>query len=632
MSGHITSALFVFSDAGKEHIELVEQNPHGTAITSVSFNNLQKNPSPILNDVTHVVICAELDIIKKVMNYSLEYGFSIGLLPLPSQRAIIQCYAIPKIASEAISLALVDEPSPIDLVFCNDKILLFKGSIGRIPLVDNPDNTSKIRIILNGLKDIVSLKLLSFTITTNGSNKATITTAACGCMMFENPERSFASGAISHDSSFTDKMVSTVIVAPFSIVAYFKLMLTRLFSSPVANRIPDSIGHIKSPHFTIDSEKELNVLIDGKNLTKTPLECRVIPAAIRLNHGKDQESGKQRTSPDKEKILIKSLPVGKELLKAKNAKVPFFTYASEERFKDLFIALKDDARIDSAYVVLMILSTILATVGLFLNSSSVIIGAMILAPLMAPIISLAMGLLRYDRKLFRNSCWKIGLGILLALFTAALLTLVSPYQPFTGEMQGRLNPTVLDLIVAIAAGIAGAYTKSFKEILHSLAGVAIAVALVPPLAVAGIGLGRLDPLFFSQAFLLFGTNLIGIILAATITFRVLGFSPVVRDKRAVLIVSLFLVLIAIPLSMAYQGIVERARFEKSWQQERFLVNGKYLIVQEAILNEFHDKKILTIEIHAREQLNRDDLTKFKNKIEQNFNEDIIIRAKITYIP
>ena len=63
-------------------------------------------------------------------------------------------------------------------------------------------------------------------------------------------------------------------------------------------------------------------------------------------------------------------------------------------------------------------------------------------------------------------------------------------------MQGRLNPTVLDLLVAIAAGVAGAYTKSFKEILQSLAGVAIAVALVPPLAVAGIGLGRLDPSFF----------------------------------------------------------------------------------------------------------------------------------------
>ena len=131
---------------------------------------------------------------------------------------------------------------------------------------------------------------------------------------------------------------------------------------------------------------------------------------------------------------------------------------------------------------------------------------MVLAPLMAPIIALSMGLLRYERRLVRQSLWKIGAGIFLALLTSILLTLLSPYQPFTGEMQGRLNPTVLDLIVAIAAGIAGAYTKSFKEILQSLAGVAIAVALVPPLAVAGVGLGRFDPSFFGHAFLLFLTT------------------------------------------------------------------------------------------------------------------------------
>ena len=78
--------------------------------------------------------------------------------------------------------------------------------------------------------------------------------------------------------------------------------------------------------------------------------------------------------------------------------MPFFTYASEERFKDLFTALRDDARLDSTYLILMVLSTVLATVGLYLNSSSVIIGAMLLAPLMAPIIALAMSLLRYGQE------------------------------------------------------------------------------------------------------------------------------------------------------------------------------------------------------------------------------------------
>ena len=89
--------------------------------------------------------------------------------------------------------------------------------------------------------------------------------------------------------------------------------------------------------------------------------------------------------------------------------------------------------------------------------------------------------------------------MVLALGAAAMTAFICPYDPITPEMQARLNPSLLDLAVAIIAGIAGAYTKSFKEILQSLAGVAIAVALVPPLAVAGIGLGRMDMFIFGSA-------------------------------------------------------------------------------------------------------------------------------------
>ncbi|NNK94997.1 MAG: DUF389 domain-containing protein, partial [Desulfobacterales bacterium] len=182
------------------------------------------------------------------------------------------------------------------------------------------------------------------------------------------------------------------------------------------------------------------------------------------------------------------------------------------------------------------------------------------------------------------------------------------------------------------AGIAGAYTKSFREILQSLAGVAIAVALVPPLAVAGIGLGRFDISFFFQAFLLFSTNLIGIVLAATFTFRVLGFSPAIRDKRSIGVVSVFLLAIFIPLYLAFQGIIDRSEFERSWQHERFLVNGKYLIVDQAQLHRFNQVNVLTVNILVREQLSRRDLNEFKRKIKRNFSDDIVIRAKFTYIP
>ena len=376
----------------------------------------------------------------------------------------------------------------------------------------------------------------------------------------------------------------------------------------------------------------MRVDIDGEPATTTPLHCKVLPGALRVNLGEELYAGESKAKKVKEQIRIDALPAGKELVKARNRKVPFFAYASEERFKDLFTALRDDARIGTIYLTLMFLSTILATTGLYLNSSSVIIGAMLLAPLMAPIVSLAMGILRQDVLMMKRSIGTIALGIVLVLLTSAVMTLFFTYKPVTGEMEARLRPTVLDLIVAITAGVAGAYTKSHKEILQSLAGVAIAVALVPPLAVAGIGIGRLDPEFFGQAFLLFSTNLIGIVLAATFTFRILGYSPAVKSKRGIGIVFFLLMLISIPLYLSYQQIVETTNLEKGWQVERFFVHGKYLIIKNANLSEYGNREILNVDILARDQLTRDDLAELKRKIGYNFSEDLVIRANIIHIP
>ncbi len=280
----------------------------------------------------------------------------------------------------------------------------------------------------------------------------------------------------------------------------------------------------------------------------------------------------------------------------------------------------------------MLLSTLLATIGLYLNSASVIIGAMLLAPLMAPIVSLAMGLLRRDEWLSLESMKKAVVGVIIALMAASLISLLFPHKPVTSEMEARLNPTLLDLGVAIVAGIAGAYTKSFKEILQSLAGVAIAVALVPPLAVAGIGLGRLDFYFFAEAFLLFSTNFIGITLAAALTFRALGYSAAVKNMRGMVLIMVMLVLISFPLFFSYKSIVEKVVFEKAWQQERFLVNDKYLIIKKAKLAHRRDREVIYVDILARDQLTRNDLAEFKRKIQRNFSNKLIVRANITYIP
>lgn len=96
--------------------------------------------------------------------------------------------------------------------------------------------------------------------------------------------------------------------------------------------------------------------------------------------------------------------------------------------------------------------------------------------------------------------------------------------------------------------------------------------------------------------------------------------------------ALFLVLITIPLYLSYNSIVETMVFETSWQQERFLVNGKYLIVKKAELTHYRDKEVIVMDIMAREPLTREDLAQFKRKIQANFTKKLIIRASTIYIP
>jgi uncharacterized hydrophobic protein (TIGR00271 family) len=631
MTEYVTSALFVHTEDTTHLIKPLQNNSLGTQITSVAFDALMQTPQEQLEGVAHVVVAGPLDVIKEILRLAMKHQFSIGIIPTKKQKHLIKFYDLPKNPSAAVELALRQDGQSMDLILCNGKIMLFKAAIGRIPFLDTPAKASWIQILLNGLRKFVGFRLYTFKFGTAG--KKEIDTAASGCMILQHFRGSFASRLISHDHSLTDGMASLVISAPISIIEYVKLLQQALRSSKRYKKLPSSIGYIKSPQIDIESETRLEVFIDDQHATHTPLHCEAIAKAVHVNVGNNLRVESSSTNASKEKIDINNLPRKKELFKAKKQKrIPFFSYASDERFHDLFPALREDARLNSIYLVLMVLSTMLAAIGLYLNSASVIIGAMLLAPLMTPIVSLSMGILRGNIELFKDSIGKIVLGILIALLSSALITLLFPHKPITDEMLARMNPTLLDLGVAIISGIAAAYSKSFKEIIQSLAGVAIAVALVPPLTVAGIGIGRWDFYIFYQAFLLFSTNLVGIIIAATYTFRILGYSAAVRSRRSIGVVFIFLVLISIPLYLTYFRIVEDRVFEQSWQKERFLVNEKYLIIRKASIFWRGDKRIILMEILAREPLTREDLTAFKKKIQANFNKKLIIRIKTFYIP
>lgn len=221
---------------------------------------------------------------------------------------------------------------------------------------------------------------------------------------------------------------------------------------------------------------------------------------------------------------------------------------------EVYRTLRRGARPDVDFFVLIVLASVIAALGLLQNSAAVIIGAMLVAPLMTPILALSLGVVHGDVRLLRLSLESALKGITLAVAVAVGMVLLAPRSNLTSEMISRAHPTLLDLTVALASGAAGAYAIARKEVAAALPGVAIAAALLPPLCVVGAGIALARPEVAGGAFLLFVTNLIAISLAGAVVFMLLGFRPMSdererqRNFRRGLAVSLvLLVVISVPL-------------------------------------------------------------------------------------
>ncbi len=201
---------------------------------------------------------------------------------------------------------------------------------------------------------------------------------------------------------------------------------------------------------------------------------------------------------------------------------------SKEERVDVYKQIRRGARPQIDFFMMIGLASGIAALGLLLNSPAVIIGAMLVAPLMAAIVGIGLGIVQADDKLLGLSASATIRGMLLAISMGLLAGLiipgVDPAHPPT-EILGRTAPSLLDLGVALVSGLAGAYAICRKNVSSSLPGVAIAAALVPPLATAGIGIAWLKMEIAQGALVLFFTNLVAISAASALVFFLLGFRP-----------------------------------------------------------------------------------------------------------
>ncbi|MGI8502282.1 MAG: DUF389 domain-containing protein [Hassallia sp.] len=225
--------------------------------------------------------------------------------------------------------------------------------------------------------------------------------------------------------------------------------------------------------------------------------------------------------------------------------------------------LLEESTPNPTYLILIVSSCAIATFGLLTNSAAVIIGAMIIAPLMLPIRGLAFGALAGNVRLFRQGIIAVVIGTLLAVAIACSLGLLVGISNFGSEVLSRSKPTLLDLGIALVAGAISGYAKVQPKISTSLAGTAIAVALMPPVCVIGLGMSQANWSLSQGATLLYLTNLLGITLACMLTFFIIGYSPVKRARTPLIFTLIFTSVLLIPLTFSFGRLVQQARLESS---------------------------------------------------------------------
>jgi len=305
---------------------------------------------------------------------------------------------------------------------------------------------------------------------------------------------------------------------------------------------------------------------------------------------------------------------------------------AEER-STVYRQVREGAGADIDYFVMISLAAIIATLGLLLNSPAVIIGGMLVAPLMSPIIGIALAIALGNIRLLRNAAESTIKGIFLALVIALFLASISPLAEANEEILARTTPNLLDLVVALASGAAGAYAVSRKDVSAALPGVAIAAALVPPLGVIGIGLAMQRAEVAGGGLLLFSTNLVAIILAGAINFLLLGFRPArgvrereTRLRRGLVISVLLLFVISLPLAFifgrAVQATQEREVINRVLNQELNNLEGVSLVSFD--FNHQREAIAITVTVYTAQAIEEETVEYLNDAITQAVGQPVTL--------
>ncbi|MGF1567788.1 MAG: DUF389 domain-containing protein [Nodosilinea sp.] len=225
--------------------------------------------------------------------------------------------------------------------------------------------------------------------------------------------------------------------------------------------------------------------------------------------------------------------------------------------------LMEESQLAWPFLVLVVGSCMIATFGLLSNSAAVIIGAMLIAPLMLPIRGVAFGILEADRPLIGAGILALTVGTGLAIVISTGIGWLTGVAEYGSEVYARSHPTLLDLGIAVTAGALAGIAKVEPKLSSTVAGTAIAVALMPPVCTVGLWLAQGEFTASLGALLLYSTNLLGITLACMVAFVLAGYTPLRQARRPIGITLFFTTLLVLPLGASTLQLLRQNQLEAS---------------------------------------------------------------------
>lgn len=239
--------------------------------------------------------------------------------------------------------------------------------------------------------------------------------------------------------------------------------------------------------------------------------------------------------------------------------------------KTIIKEIKGHSRLSFTYILLLITSSVLATLGLLMNSTAVIIGAMLISPIFWPVLGISLSAVKSNYKEFLSAFLSLAVTIVIVLGISIGLTVLLPFDQLNEAITARTSPTLIDLFIALTSSVIGIAALYYKRISTSASGAAISIALLPPLCVTGIGIAIGELPIYVGSGLLFLTSTAAILFAGIISLYLFRIKPRSdEDKKEVLasfsVSVLLLILLSIPLTWYLQLSVQQSQLRREINQ------------------------------------------------------------------